>query len=508
MTRHTTFSFTLVPSAEQEQVLRRHVGAARFAFNQCLRLVVSALSQTRPAAQEQKSQNPATQNRVPWSGFDLINAFNAWKRSEAAGMSEAEPGLVWRAEVCQQVFEEAAVDLGRALEAFSAGRKGERQGKPARFPKFKCKATARQAFRLRNKGSGKGAAIRIGEGDAARTVRLPKLGSLPVRESTRQLRRMLMKDRAKILYATVSTRAGGRWRVSLNVQALPLHLGRRRPRGEATSPVGIDRGLRTFAVVADADGRELERIDSPRPLGRLLPKLRQQSRALSRKQKGSRNRFRARQRLSRMHGRIGNIRHDFLHRHSSRLAQTHGHLVLEQLSISGLIRTRLARSIADSAWALFGTLLAYKAAWYGAELTLADRFYPSTRRCARCGTVGEALSLSERTFRCSSCGHEADRDTNAAACLAQYPRGVTHPEGLRPAPGLTSPRSTRRRKTSVERRALAHAPCGACVKLSSVKQKGLRSNAREGRCWQKLSTRCRVHNVPRQRDSNVSPPGV
>jgi putative transposase len=132
--------------------------------------------------------------------------------------------------------------------------------------------------------------------------------------------------------------------------------------------------------------------------------------------------LRARQRLSRLHGRIRNIRHDFLHRHSSRLAQTHGQLVIEQLSISGLIRTRLARSIADSAWAQFGTLLAYKADWYGAELTIADRFYPSTRRCARCSAVGEALSLSERTFRCSSCGHEADRDTNAAACLAQYPR--------------------------------------------------------------------------------------
>ncbi|HEY6725154.1 MAG TPA: hypothetical protein VI197_14065, partial [Polyangiaceae bacterium] len=62
-----------------------------------------------------------------------------------------------------------------------------------------------------------------------------------------------------------------------------------------------------------------------------------------------------------------------MHRRSTQLAQTHGHLALEQLSICGLIRTRLARSIADSAWALFGTLLAYKAAWYGAELTLADR---------------------------------------------------------------------------------------------------------------------------------------
>jgi len=100
--------------------------------------------------------------------------------------------------VCQQVFEEAAVDLGRALEAFSSGRKGERTGKKPRFPKFKRKATARQAFRLRNKGAGKAAAIRVGEGEQARVVRLPKLGSLRVRECTRRLRRMLRKDRAKI----------------------------------------------------------------------------------------------------------------------------------------------------------------------------------------------------------------------------------------------------------------------------------------------------------------------
>ena len=417
MSRHTTFSFTLVPSREQEQALRRHVGASRFAFNQCLRLVMNALEAKRQAG---KGTEPA---KVPWSGFDLINAFNAWKRSEAAGGDESGPGLVWRAEVCQQVFEEAAVDLGRALEGFSAGRKRERQGKPPRFPKFKRKATARQSFRLRNKGSTAAAAIRIGEQGQARVVRLPKLGSVRVRESTRRLRRMLHKGRAKILFATVSTREGGHWRVSLNVEASPLH-PERRPRRAEASPVGIDRGLSTFAVVADGEGRELERIDSPRPLRKLLPKLRRKSRALSRKQAGSRNRYRARQRLSRVHGRIRNIRHDFLHRHSTQLAQTQGHLVLEQLSICGLIRTRLARSIADSAWALFGTLLAYKAAWYGAELTLADRFYPSTRRCARCGVVGEALSLSERIFRCSSCGHEADRDTNAAACLAQYPRVV------------------------------------------------------------------------------------
>src|SRR5687767_14554331 len=98
VTRHTTFSFTLAPTREQEQALNRHVGAARFAFNQCLRLVLTAL--------EAKNSHPDA--RVPWSGFDLINAFNAWKRSPGAGVDEnGQAGLAWRDEVCQQVLEEA-----------------------------------------------------------------------------------------------------------------------------------------------------------------------------------------------------------------------------------------------------------------------------------------------------------------------------------------------------------------------------------------------------------------
>lgn len=402
MSRHTTFSFTLVPTREQQEALRRHTGASRFAYNQCLRFVVDALE---------------AKEKAPWSGFDLINAFNGWKRSERAGVDEAgRAGLPWRGQVLQQVFEEAAVDLGRALQGFSDGRKGERRGKRPAFPKFKQKSAARQSFRIRNKKN----EIRIGEA-GARSVRLPKLGSFVVRESTRKLRRMLKKGRAKLLFATVSSREGGHWRVSLNVEAAELHPARRHGAADAT-PVGIDRGLKTFAVLASEEGEHVEHIDSPRPLRTALPKLRRKSRALSKKQLGSRNRRKARAALARTHQRIRNIRHDFAHRQSSRLAQTHGHLVIETLSISGLIKTRLSRAIADSAWALFGKLLAYKASWYGATLTEADRFYPSTRRCSACGTVGDKLDLAERTFHCCACGHEAHRDENAAVCLAQYPR--------------------------------------------------------------------------------------
>jgi putative transposase len=271
--------------------------------------------------------------------------------------------------------------------------------------------------------------IRLGEG-LARSIRLPKLGVIAVRENTRKLRRMLGKGRAKIWFATVSQRVGGHWRVTLNVEAADLHPSQRHDPNQRPRVMGIDRGLTTFAVVADRDGRELERIESPRPLRQALPELRRRSRALCRKQKGSRNRFRARVGLSRLHQRIADLRKDFVHRQSTRLAKTHGHLVLEKLCTSGLIRSRLSRAIADSAWALFATLLSYKASWYGAVLTVADRFYPSTRRCSACGVTGAALPLSERTFRCSSCGHEADRDTNAAGCLAQYPEVIA--PGYRP----------------------------------------------------------------------------
>ena len=297
------------------------------------------------------------------------------------------------------------------------------------MPRFKKKQTARRSFRLRNKGTGIKPAIRLGE-RGTRSVRLPKLGVIAVRECTRKLRRMLGKGRAKIWFATVSQRTGGHWRVTLNVEAAELHAGRRHDPSHQPAPVGIDRGLSTFAVLADGEGQELERLESPRPLREALPKLRRRSRPLSRKQKGSRNRYRARVRLSQLHQRIADVRKDFVHRTSTRLVKTHGHLVLERLCISGLIRSRLSRAIADSAWALFATLVGYKASWYGAVLTVADRFYPSTRRCSACGVTGAELPLSERRFRCGSCGHEADRDTNAAACLAQYPEVIA--SGCRP----------------------------------------------------------------------------
>jgi putative transposase len=121
-------------------MLARHAGASRFAYNQCLRLVTDALA----------SKRADSQAKVPWSGFDLINAFNAWKRSEAAGrifvaapdsiLTMQSTGLGWRHEVSAQVFEEAAVDLGRALTAYGQAKSGKRKGQKVGFPGVNARA--------------------------------------------------------------------------------------------------------------------------------------------------------------------------------------------------------------------------------------------------------------------------------------------------------------------------------------------------------------------------------
>jgi putative transposase len=426
MARYTTFRFCLDPTVEQCEVLARHAGASRFAFNQCLRIVKTALTH--------RKTDPGIP--MPWTGFDLINAFNAWKKTadagrvftvDSAGVADTTvTGLPWRREVCQQVFEEAAVDLGKGLSAWSDSRCGKRKGKRVGFPRFKKKIGDIPSFRLRNKHpKARPATIRVGE-NRPRSVTLPGIGPIRVHDDTRRLRRMLAKDRAKILFATIS-RHGGRWWISLNVEAADLHVNhqhRTRP-DDGGGWVGVDRGLSAFLVAATVDGTEVTRIsDAPKALSAGLKQQRRLSKSLSRKEKGSHNRKDVAARLGRHHHHVANVRRHFLHQVSNELVKTHDRLVIENLNVQGMLRNhRLARAISDASWSEFARILAYKQAWRGGQLVEADRWYPSTRLCPECGVVNREMTLADRVFTCS-CGHVADRDTNAAANLAHW--GHTH----------------------------------------------------------------------------------
>ncbi|MGW5668744.1 RNA-guided endonuclease InsQ/TnpB family protein [Micromonospora sp. NPDC003776] len=370
---------------------------------------------------------------VPWSGFDLINAFNSWKVSARAGRRfvvdssgatvVVASGLSWRTQVCQQVCEEAAVDLGGGLAAWADSRGGKRSGRRVGFPRFKRKSRTRASFRIRCKTTGGRASIRVGDPTAGpRSVCLPKIGVLRVREDTRRLRRMIRAGRARIRYATVSCRAG-RWIITVTVEAADLHPARQHPpRPDRGGWVGVDRGLAALIVAADTTGRQVLRVDdAPRPLRAALPRLRRLSRQVSRRQPGSRNRAEAAARLGRAHLRVADVRRHFLHKVANQLVKTHDRLALEDLHTAGMLRNRrLAAAISDAGWADLARIIGYKQRWRGGHTTRAPRWYPSTRMCSACRTTGPALPLTVRVFRCHECGHTADRDINAAVNLAVW----------------------------------------------------------------------------------------
>ncbi len=410
----------LDPTVEQSRVLARHGGASRFAYNTNLRLVKRALTAKRRDGSV----------KVPWSGFDLINTFNGWKKTDAAGRvfavdsagdaAQVEAGLRWRTEVCQQVFTEAAVDLGKALQAFSASRKGDRKGRKAGFPRMKRKGKCSEAFRLRNKcPKGGTPAIRVGDGGIARSITLPGVGQVRVHDDTRKLRRLLAKSRGKILFATVSRRAG-RWWVSLNIEAADLHQNRHHDPLHEQPWVGVDCGLHAFAVAASSNGDELDRFDAPGHHKNGLAKQRRLSRALARKQRGSTNRRKAATRLGQHHEHVRNQRHHFRHQVTNRLTQ-YPLVAIEDLNVAGMLANhRLARSISDAAWAELARMLGYKQAWRSGQITVVDRWFPSSKTCSSCGDIKPDLTLAQRTYQCQSCGLSTDRDLNAAINLAAW----------------------------------------------------------------------------------------
>jgi putative transposase len=175
---------------------------------------------------------------------------------------------------------------------------------------------------------------------------------------------------------------------------------------------GVDLGLTRFATVAASDGTE-RRVDNPRYLRRRERHLARAQRSLSRKAKGSRNRVRARRKVAVLHRRVRDARVDHAHQTALRLVRDNQAVHVEDLSINGMARTKLAKSVHDAGWARFVRVLEEKAARYGRTVNRVDRWFPSTRLCSACGVIGEAKPLSVREWTCE-CGAIHDRDANAA----------------------------------------------------------------------------------------------
>lgn len=223
-------------------------------------------------------------------------------------------------------------------------------------------------------------------------IRLPNIGVVRMAEK--------LRFAGKVARLAVS-RIADQWYVTITVYVDDA------PVEENLSAVGIDVGSKHWAVTSDGDV-----LDRPKAIPELEKKLKRAQRSLSRKQKGSRNRERARQKVARLHHRIRCVKMDAVHKFTSRIAKNHGVVCCESLCVSGMGKSvkSIRKAVHNSCMSELRMVLAYKARHY-VEI---DRFYPSSKRCSKCGHVKKELVLSERTYRCESCGNVLDRDYNAA----------------------------------------------------------------------------------------------
>jgi putative transposase len=215
--------------------------------------------------------------------------------------------------------------------------------------------------------------------------------------------------------ATFKQDATGAWYVSLVVHFELLDMTPPPPVPERV--VGVDLGLKELAVLSDG-----ERVPAPKHYRRAERKLRRLQRRLSRCQKGSKGREQARRAVARQHLKVANQRKDHLHKLSSRLVGQYDAIIVEDLAVATLAKTKLGKSVLDAAWGQLRFQLTYKTCWKRKALVVIGRFFPSSRLCAACGAINGELTLSEREWTCA-CGVRHDRDLNAA-------RTIRH-EGLR-----------------------------------------------------------------------------
>ena len=230
------------------------------------------------------------------------------------------------------------------------------------------------------------------------------------------------KFNGKIKSATITKTKSGNYYVSILAETDDIKNKTNQPKNKCC---GIDLGLKEFAVITDDTGTY--KIKHPKHLLKAERKLKRLQRALDRKQKGSKNREKARIKLAKQHEYVANLRDDFLHKLSKTIVDDNQVIVVEDLNVKGMQQNPyLSKSISDSGFGKFLRYLEYKAKWYGRDFIVADRFYPSSKLCNVCGYKHKELKLSDRYWSCPECGTYHDRDINASINL--YKVGLERPE--------------------------------------------------------------------------------
>ncbi|MFI6359061.1 RNA-guided endonuclease InsQ/TnpB family protein [Streptomyces sp. NPDC050743] len=349
------FKYRFYPTDEQAAELSRTFGCVRLVYNKAL--------------EERTRAWYAEQRRISY--VQSSAALTQWKKTEE---------LAFLREVSSVPLQQALRHLQTAFANFFAKR--------AKYPRYK----SRKKSRATAESTRSAFTWRDGQLTLAKTAE-----PLDIRWSRP------LPEGAVPTTVTVSRDGAGRWLVSLLcddvIATAPA----------TTSAVGIDAGVTSLVTLSTG-----EKVANPRHERRDRARLAKAQRKLSRKVKGSANREKARRRVAQVHARIADRRRDFLHKLSTRLVRENQTVVIEDLTVRNLLKNgKLARAISDAAWTQLRSLLEYKCAWYGRELVVIDRWFPSSKLCGACGTIAAKLPLNVREWTCD-CGTTHDRDVNAA----------------------------------------------------------------------------------------------
>jgi putative transposase len=349
------FKYRFYPTPEQETLLRRTMGCTRLVYNRAL------------AARTEGWYERQERVGYPETSTMLTN----WKKQE---------DLQFLNEVSCVPLQQGLRHLQTAFSNFFAGR--------TKYPNFKKKHNGgsaeftKSAFRWKD---GKVFLAKCSEPLAIRWSRqLPKA--------------------AKPSTITVKLSPSGRWTVSLLVDVEIATLP------NSPNQIGIDLGITSLIALSNG-----EKVANPKSFKAKRAKLRRVQKALSRKQKGSNNRHKARLKVAKVHAEISDARNDFLHKLTTRLVRENQTIAVEDLAVKNMVKNRkLSLAISDASWGELVRQLEYKCDWYGRTFVKIDRWFPSSKRCGHCGHIVDKLPLNIREWDCPKCETHHDRDINAA----------------------------------------------------------------------------------------------
>jgi putative transposase len=354
----TAYRCRAYPDPAQRAVLNRSFGCVRKVWNDTLN------------ARQQRY----TTDHTSTSYAQTDRALTAMKKN---------PAMAFLNEVSSVPLQQTLRHQHQAFTAFFANR--------ARYPRFKSRFSRQSAHYTRSAFTMRGGVLRLAKTN----------GPLRFVWSWQDVD-VTGLDPTMVV---VSREPDGRWYVTFAVDGSAPQ-----PLQATRSAVGIDLGVKDFAVTSDG-----EKIANPRHAQRKARNLARYQRRLARCQKGSANRVKAKAKVARAHRKVRNARRDFLHRASTRMVRQNDVIVIEDLAVANMVRNRrLARAISDCGWGEFRRQLEYKCQRYGRQLVVIDRWYPSSKTCSACGHLLATLTLGTRHWTCPSCGARHDRDVNAA----------------------------------------------------------------------------------------------